>query len=293
MLRKIATILFAIMFFVGLGVLTYPTISNQWNTYRQNQLISDYTARVEELEPADFTEEWTMANALNSTITENNICADVFGETLEDADETQYRQALNINGDGIMGYIDIPKINVKVALYHGTSNTVLQEGVGHMNGTSLPIGGAGTHSVLAGHRGLPSKKIFTDIDQLEPGDVFYIRVLDETLAYEVDQVIPMIEATDVDTLSEALAIREGEDYVSLFTCTPYGVNTHRLIVRGTRIPYDETLIADDSTPAAVVMENVRDYYMIYAEAGLAVAMILIIILRLISLRREKRSKEGL
>lgn len=288
MLRKIASYLFALLFLVGLGVLTYPTISNQWNTYRQNQLISTYQETVAAMTPEDFSTEWEQANALNATITENNIHGDVFGEDEEDNEMSAYRQALNIRGDGIMGYLTIPKINVKLSIYHGTADSVLQTGVGHLNGTSLPIGGQGTHSVLAAHRGLPSSKLFTDVDQLEEGDVFYIKVLDETLAYQVDQILPMVESTDMDTLSEALAIDDNEDYVSLFTCTPYGVNTHRLIVRGTRIPYEPTEITDDNTPAGVVVEAVKDYYMLYLIAGLVVALILILLLRLIF--RRKRNK---
>lgn len=288
MLRKIASYLFALLFLVGLGVLTYPTISNQWNTYRQNQLISTYQETVAAMTPEDFSKEWEQANALNATITENNIYGDVFGEDEEDNEMSAYRQALNIRGDGIMGYLTIPKINVKLSIYHGTADSVLQTGVGHLNGTSLPIGGKGTHSVLAAHRGLPSSKLFTDVDQLEEGDVFYIKVLDETLAYQVDQILPMVESTDMDTLSEALAIDDNEDYVSLFTCTPYGVNTHRLIVRGTRIPYEPTEITDDNTPAGVVVEAVKDYYMLYLIAGLVVALILILLLRLIF--RRKRNK---
>lgn len=288
MLRKIASYLFALLFLVGLGVLTYPTISNQWNTYRQNQLISTYQETVAAMTPEDFSKEWEQANALNATITENNIYGDVFGEDEEDNEMSAYRQALNIRGDGIMGYLTIPKINVKLSIYHGTADSVLQTGVGHLNGTSLPIGGKGTHSVLAAHRGLPSSKLFTDVDQLEDGDVFYIKVLDETLAYQVDQILPMVESTDMDTLSEALAIDDNEDYVSLFTCTPYGVNTHRLIVRGTRIPYEPTEITDDNTPASVVVEAVKDYYMLYLIAGLVVALILILLLRLIF--RRKRNK---
>lgn len=288
MLRKIASCLFALLFLVGLGVLTYPTISNQWNTYRQNQLISTYQETVAAMTPEDFSKEWEQANALNATITENNIYGDVFGEDEEDNEMSAYRQVLNIRGDGIMGYLTIPKINVKLSIYHGTADSVLQTGVGHLNGTSLPIGGKGTHSVLAAHRGLPSSKLFTDVDQLEEGDVFYIKVLDETLAYQVDQILPMVESTDMDTLSEALAIDDNEDYVSLFTCTPYGVNTHRLIVRGTRIPYEPTEITDDNTPASVVVEAVKDYYMLYLMAGLVVALILILLLRLIF--RRKRNK---
>lgn len=286
--RKIARCLFALLFLVGLGVLTYPTISNQWNTYRQSQLISSYQETVAAMSPEDFSAEWTQANTFNATITHNDIYGDVFGEDLENNEQSDYRQTLNIRGDGIMGYLTIPKINVKLSIYHGTSDSVLQTGVGHLNGTSLPIGGQGTHCVLAAHRGLPSSKLFTDIDQLEEGDMFYIRVLDETLAYQVEQILPMVESTDMDTLSKALAIDDNEDYVSLFTCTPYGVNTHRLIVRGHRVPYEPEEITDDNAPAAVVVDAVKNYYMLYLIAGLAIALVLILLLRLIFARKNKK-----
>ena len=138
-----------------------------------------------------------------------------------------------------MGYMSIPKINIRLAIYHGTGDDVLQTGIGHLNGTKLPIGGTSTHSVLAAHRGLPSARLFTDVDQLERGDRFYIHILDEILAYEVDQILPMVDKDDMDTLQEALCIEEGEDYVTLVTCTPYGVNSHRLLVRGKRREYRE------------------------------------------------------
>ena len=232
MKRKISTFLFGLLFLIGFGILIYPTVSNQWNTYRQNQLISSYDNTIQDMEPEDFTSEWEKAKAFNDTIQQNNLYGDVFGEDENDIKNTEYWKILNVADDGVMGYLSIPKINIKLAIYHGTGDDELQTGVGHLNGTKLPIGGESTHSVLAAHRGLPSAKLFTDIDQLKVGDKFYIHVLDEVLAYKVDQILPMVDKDDHETLEKALQIEEGKDQVTLFTCTPYGVNSHRLLVSG-------------------------------------------------------------
>ena len=156
----------------------------------------------------------------------------MFGEDDGDLKNTDYWKVLNVEDNGVMGYLSIPKINIKLAIYHGTGDDVLQTGVGHLNGTKLPIGGESNHAVLAAHRGLPSARLFTDIDQMEAGDKFYIHVLDEVLAYQVDQILPMVDKDDHETLQNALKIEDGKDQVTLFTCTPYGVNSHRLLVRG-------------------------------------------------------------
>ena len=166
MKKKISAILFGLLFLVGFGILVYPTVSNQWNTYRQSQLISNYQSVVQDMTPEDFTQEWEKAEAFNATITQNNLYSDVFGESTTDLQNTEYWKILNEAGDGVMGYLSIPKINIKLAIYHGTADDVLQTGVGHLNGTKLPIGGESTHCVVAAHRGLPSAKLFTDIDQL-------------------------------------------------------------------------------------------------------------------------------
>lgn len=247
MKKKISAILFGLLFLVGFGILIYPTVSNQWNTYRQSQLISNYQSVVQDMTPEDFTQEWERAEAFNATITQNNLYSDVFGESTTDLQSTEYWKILNEAGDGIMGYLSIPKINIKLAIYHGTADDVLQTGVGHLNGTKLPIGGESTHCVVAAHRGLPSAKLFTDIDQLRNGDKFYIHVLDQVLAYEVDQILPMVDKDDHETLENALKIEEGKDQVTLFTCTPYGVNSHRLLVRGTRVAYQRLRRAKEAT----------------------------------------------
>lgn len=290
MKRKISGILFGLMFLLGFAILIYPTVSNQWNTYRQNQLISSYEELIGKMAEEDFTKEWEKANAFNDTIIHNNIFGDVFGENGDDIKNTEYWQILNVGNDGVMGYVSIPKINVKLSIYHGTADDVLQTGIGHLNGTKLPIGGESTHSVLAAHRGLPSARLFTDIYQLERGDMFYVHVLDETLAYQVDQILDMVDKDDSETLQKALQIEEGQDYVTLFTCTPYGVNSHRLLVRGTRVPYNgEEEI--ESTAAESMLKSIQNYYMIYLILGLSVTLLVILLMRFLIKPGKKKHKE--
>ncbi len=289
MKRKIANILFGILFLIGFGILIYPTVSDQWNTYRQNQLISSYESQVSDLTEEDFTDEWKKAEAFNSNLTQNNLYGDVFGEDEKDIRTTEYWKVLNVTGDGVMGYLSIPKINIKLAVYHGTADDVLQTGVGHLNGTKLPIGGESTHSVLAAHRGLPSARLFTDIDQMKKGDMFYIHVLDEILAYQVDEILDMVDKDDRETLDKALQIEQGKDQVTLFTCTPYGVNSHRLLVRGTRVPYNgeeevETTVVDS------MLKSVQNYYMLYLILGLSVTLLIILLMRYLFKRKSRNRK---
>lgn len=285
MKQRVIKILLILLFLVGFGLLTYPTVSNEWNVYVQSTLINDYEDSLSEMTEEDYTKEWEAARAFNEQITENAIGTDVFGANA-DGDATtptdeflnsEYYSVLNVNGDGVMGYLSIPKINLKLSIMHGTFDEYIQTALGHMNGTALPIGGEGTHSVIVGHRGLPSAELFTNIDQLEVGDKFYIHVLDETLAYQVDMIYPMIEAEDITSLQNAMKVEEGKDYVTLFTCTPYGVNTHRLLVRGTRVEY----LGEDEVPtgAAAVAETVKNYYLIMGIAGFIAAVIIILIIR--------------
>lgn len=289
MKRKISAVLFGLMFLIGFGILVYPTVADQWNTYRQNRLISSYEDTVKEMEPEDFTREWEAAQSFNATIPQNNIYGDVFGEDGKEAENTAYWQVLNIAGDGVMGYLSIPKIDVKLSIYHGTSDEVLQTGIGHLDGTALPIGGESTHSVLAAHRGLPSARLFTDVDQLQEGDKFYIHVLDEVLAYQVDQILDMVDKDDHETLEAALQTEEGKDYVTLFTCTPYGVNSHRLLVRGVRVPYNGE---EDVEPTAAesMLQSIQDYYMLYLILGLAVTFLVILLLRFL-MKPKRQGKE--
>ncbi|MEZ3433501.1 MAG: class C sortase [Lachnospiraceae bacterium] len=289
MKRKISTFLFGLLFLVGFGILAYPTISNQWNTYRQSKLISNYDSVVKEMTEEDFEAEWEAAKAYNQTFGQNSIRSDVFGiEESDDLKGTEYWKVLNVAGDGIMGYLTIPKINVRLSIYHGTDEDVIQTGVGHLNGTKLPIGGENNHSVLSAHRGLPSAKLFTDIDQLKEKDRFYLHILNEDLAYEVDQILPMIDKDDYDALEEAMKIVEGEDYVTLFTCTPYGVNSHRLLVRGHRVPYDGEL---ESTPVDSMVQAIQNYYMLYLLIGLGVTVLAILIMRRAAKKKSIKQAE--
>ena len=290
MKKKIPGIIFGLMFLIGFGILVYPTVADQWNTYRQSRLISSYERTISDMEPEDFTAEWEKAQAFNDTLTQNSIYGDVFGEEDQELEDTDYWQVLNVGGDGVMGYLSIPKINIKLSIYHGTSDEVLQTGVGHLNGTKLPIGGENTHSVLAAHRGLPSARLFTDIDQLEKGDMFYIHVLDETLAYQVDQILDMVDKDDHETLEKALQIEEGKDQVTLFTCTPYGVNSHRLLVRGTRVPYTGEEEAA-STPVDTMLEAVQNYYMLYLILGLAITLLIILLMKFLMGSGRKKGRK--
>ena len=237
----------------------------------------------------NFDEEWAAARYYNQTFAQNSILTDVFGiDKTENIRETDYWQVLNVAGDGVMGYVTIPKINVKLAIYHGTDEEVLQTGVGHMNGTKLPLGGEGNHTVLSAHRGLPSAKLFTDIDQLGKGDRFYVHVLNEDMAYEVDQVLPMVDKDDYDALEAALQVEPGQDFVTLFTCTPYGVNSHRLLVRGHRVPYDGEL---ETTPAESMVQAIQNYYMLYLLLGLGVTILVILIMRRVMGGGKKKAEK--
>lgn len=241
----ISSLFLVLIFLIGAGILFYPTVSDLWNNYRNQQLISEYTEVVETLESEDFSEIWAEAREYNAQHTVNTIL-DAFDE--EEGDYVlshPYDQVLNPTGNEIMGYLEIPKISVKLAIYHGIGTEALENGCGHIEGTSLPIGGVGTHSVLSAHRGLPSAKLFTDLDQLEIGDLFYITVLDEKLAYKVDQILTVLPEE-----TEDLAIEEDKDLVTLVTCTPYGVNSHRLLVRGERTEYVPE--EDTSTPSMIL-----------------------------------------
>ena len=289
MKRKIANVLFGLLFLIGFGILVYPTVSDQWNTYRQSRLISNYETTVENLTEEDFSDEWQKAIAFDPALVRNDLYGDVFGEDDGELESTEYWNVLNVANDGVMGYLSIPKINVKHAIYHGTGDKVLQTGIGHLNGTKLPIGGESTHSVLAAHRGLPSARLFTDLDQIKKGDMFYVHVLDEILAYQVDQILDMVDKDDHETLEAALQIEEGKDQVTLFTCTPYGVNSHRLLVRGTRVPYNGEEEAETSV-AESMLKTVQNYYMLYLILGLSITFLIILFLRFLFKAKDKKDK---
>ena len=243
MIRKITGFLFGLLFLVGLGILLYPTVSDKWNAYRQAQLISTYEEAVAELPQETHDEIWAAAHKYNEELWS-------MGNRYEFTDEEReyYESQLDVAGNGIMGYIEIPAINCSLPIYHGTEEDVLQIAVGHIEGTSLPVGGDSTHCALSGHRGLPSAKLFTNLDQLKEGDTFLLKILGETLTYEIDQILTVLPEE-----MEALNLERGADYCTLVTCTPYGVNSHRLLVRGKRTENapEEIQEAEEAAPAPV------------------------------------------
>lgn len=225
MKKHLSTIILILIFFVGLSLLLYPTLSDYWNTFHQSQAIVGYVETVASIDDEKYAKLLNDAKSYNEDLASHSS-----HWRLSKEEEKEYESMLNISNMGIIGYIEIPKINCSLPIYHGTDEDVLQIGIGHIAGSSLPVGGNNTHSVLSGHRGLPSAKLFTNLDELENGDLFMLRVMDETLTYEVDQIL----IVNPDDFS-ALGIVDGQDLCTLITCTPYGVNTHRLLVRGHRV----------------------------------------------------------
>lgn len=225
-------ILIVLLILIGAGALCYPLLSTVWNDHRNRQLLSSYSDSVQELASDEVSRMWKEARDYNAQHRVNNPVEPFSVEKEEYIKTHPYDDLLNPNGDGVMGELEIPKISVRLPIFHGTGAEALEKGCGHLTGTSLPTGGIGNHTVLSAHRGLPSAKLFTDLDQVEVGDCFYLQILDQVLAYQVDQILTVLPEE-----SEALAIDPDMDYATLITCTPYGVNTHRLLVRGHRIPY--------------------------------------------------------
>ena len=236
MKKNKSTIILILVFFVGLSVMLYPTLSDYVNQLHQSRAVATYAEDVDNLTDADYSAYFEAADAFNA-----QIAADP--DALFHADRfTSYNATLDVTGTGIMGYITIEKIGVELPIYHGTSDGVLQIAAGHLEGTSLPVGGGSTHAVISAHRGLPSAKLFTNLDQLEVGNTFTITILDRVLTYEVDQI-----ATVLPSDTSLLQIEDEQDLVTLVTCTPFGVNTHRLLVRGHRVPYVPELVTESST----------------------------------------------
>ena len=225
MKKNLSNIILILVFLIGLSLLLYPSVSDYWNSFRQTRAIASYTEAVADINQEEYEAMWGEAQAYNLELPRNNS-----RYIMTDAQRKQYQSLLNVSGNGIMGYIEIPSSKCYLPIYHGIDESILQVAIGHIEGTSLPVGGEGSHCGLSGHRGLPSAKLFTNLDKLVEGDVFMIRVLDEVLTYEVDQILIVLPNE-----MEALEIVEGQDYCTLVTCTPYGVNSHRLLVRGHRI----------------------------------------------------------
>ena len=277
-------ILIGAMMIAGLSLLVYPLVANTWNNHVQATLVSDYSQTVDNAiaeGTLDVEAELEKAELYNEELLPS-ILPDSFAEAEANGADENYMSQLNANGDGIMGYIQIPSINVKLPIFHTTSEDVLQIGVGHLQGSSLPVGGENTHSVLSAHRGLPSATLFTDLDKVQIGDDFFIIIMGEYYAYEVDQ-IEVVEPDDTSLLQ----VEEGKDLCTLITCTPYGVNTQRLMVRGHRVEYTPELLADAPTPMFGAV-SLHTNYLLWVIVGLAIVAAFILVLFLIDRHKNKK-----
>lgn len=273
MKKHLSTIILSVILVVGVGLMAYPSVSNWWNSFHQTRAIASYSDAVAVMDNTDYEKLWNDAGVYNQALAEKT---NPFFITEED--QRVYNECLNISGTGVMGYIDIPEIRCTLPIYHGTGDAVLQVAVGHVEGSSLPVGGEGTHCVLSGHRGLPSARLFTDLDQLVAGDLFKLQILDETLTYEVD-LISIVLPNELDNLG----VVKGKDYCTLVTCTPYGVNSHRLLVRGHRV-------ANEGGPIAhVAADAVRIDPILVAPAA-SVPMLLLLFAWLMADGGRKKKK---
>lgn len=267
----ITTVILVLLFVIGLSLLLYPTLSDYWNSLHQSKAISDYADNVAYLSKENYDELWTAAKSYNASLVPR---FNAF--LLTDEQKEQYDSLLNVSGLGIMGYIEIPEINCSLPIYHGTDESVLQIAVGHISWSSLPTGGESTHCVLSGHRGLPSAKLFTNLDKLTEGSTFMLRVLDEVLTYEVDQILTVLP-DEVD----ALQIVDGEDLCTLVTCTPYGINSHRLLVRGHRIENVEAAKTARATADAIQIEP------LLVAPAVAIPFLILLMIPLFTKHRKK------
>ena len=269
--KNITTIILLLVALVGAGLIAYPSFSNWWNSFHQSRAVASYMENVTNLSTEEYEKMIERAEEYNKKLAETGVMW-----TMTEEQEAAYSAELNISESGIMGYIDIPKVNIKLPIYHGTDEAILQVAIGHLSGTSLPVGGKGTHCVVSGHRGLPSARLFTDIDKLIEGDTWTMTVLNRTITYEVDQ-IRIVEPTDLSDLQ----IVKNKDYCTLVTCTPYGINTHRLLVRGHRV--------DNAQGDANVIADAMQIETIYIAPFIAVPiLVLLIILMMILTGRTKR-----
>lgn len=287
MKKKAGNLVICIIFLAGLSLLLYPFVANQWNNYRQKQLISGYEQVVSEKEAAegiDYDAERKKAEDYNEALLPC-VLPDSFALAESSGVDPVYMNTLNIAGDEMMGSVEIPKINIKIPIYHTTEEEVLNKGAGHLEGSSLPVGGANTHAVISAHRGLPSASLFTDLDQLKEGDHFLIHVLNETLCYEVDK-ISVVKPED----TTALAVEDGQDLVTLLTCTPYGVNTERLLVRGHRVPYVEEEVKEEKT--VLSGSSLHTNYLLWVFVGLSVTALFIFVLYLKEIKLKRRANKG-
>ena len=275
-MSRLMTLLIVVVFVTGLSFLLYPTVSNLWNQAHQSRAIATYTEQVEKLDDSSTKEMLKAARKYNKELLKK---ADHW--KLSKKDKKKYESLLDVSGTGIMGYIEIPKIDCSLPVYHGTDEGALQIAIGHLEGSSLPVGGKSSHCVLSGHRGLPSARLFTDLDQMEEGDTFILNILGHKLAYEVDQIKVVLPEEMSD-----LEIQEGKDLCTLVTCTPYGINTHRLLVRGHRVKYVETKVQEQKE----VSKPKTDTRLVIAGAAVG-AVVLFIIIFAVRRRRKHRNQQ--
>ena len=274
MKKHVSTIALVLVLLTGLALLLYPTFAEIWNSMNQTRAIASYMDTVSGMDRVSYESLWSAAHEYNETLVGRGM--ERF--SLSDEEREEYENLLDVTDIGVIGYIEIPKLDTRMAIYHGTEESVLQIAIGHIEGSSLPVGGKGTHCVLSGHRGLPSARLFTDIDQLEEGDTFQLYILDEVLTYEVDQIVTVLP-DDADQL----AIDPEQDYCTLATCTPYGVNSHRLLVRGHRIETPQ-----EETPVHII-SGARQIGRAYVAACVAVpiALLLLCVLVIVWLFRRR------
>ena len=276
--KHISTIFIILIFLVGLGFISYPTVSNLWNQAHQSRAIATYSKQVEKLDDSENKKMLKAARKYNKSLLKKSD-----HWKLSKKDKKKYESLLDVSGTGIMGYIEIPKIDCSLPIYHGTDEGALQIAIGHLEGSSLPVGGKSTHCVLSGHRGLPSARLFTDLDQMEEGDIFILNILGRKLAYEVDQIRVVLPEEMSD-----LEIEEGKDLCTLVTCTPYGINTHRLLVRGHRTEYVEKKVEEEQKEIQTKKTDIR--LMIAGGAGILILIIIIIVI-VIKRRRKRRNQQ--
>lgn len=281
MKKNLSTILLIIIFFIGLAVLLYPSVSDIYNNALHQNAITAYENQVSVYTPEDYQEFWELVDGYNKELASHSGTMDFVNGYPQDG---YYQQMLSFTGNSIMAYIEIPSIDVRLPIYHGTSDPVLASGIGHLEGSSLPGGGKGTHTVLSGHRGLPSATLFTNLDKLEAGDVFYIHVLNRTLTYMVDDVSIVLPYE-----IENLTIDPNKDYVTLVTCTPYGVNSHRLLVRGTRLDSDNGFDAAAEYTFRVYKDAEIYGVNVIAPIAMVPLLILVLIYILVHYRNRKSS----
>ncbi len=289
MKKRASRIFIPILFLAGFSLLLYPFVANEWNNYRQKRLISDFDQVVAERELAgeiDYLAEQEAAEGYNQSLLPS-ILPDAFAKAKTAEGDSTYMSCLNIAGYGVMGTVEIPKINIRLPIFHTTDEEVLETAAGHLEGSSLPVGGENTHAVISAHRGLPSAALFTDLDKLKETDHFLIHVLNDTLCYEVDQ-ISVVKPED----THALEVEEGQDLVTLLTCTPYGVNSHRMLVRGHRVPYEKEALADEKIPLGNM--SLHTNYLLWVIVGILITAVFSFILyrRERKLAAKARGKEG-